>query len=113
MHSINLNQLHDDLKRVPSVVGGWRPPAGIEAGARALAAWLEATKDPKAEHEPAIFEAIEDASRRLSDERKTKREKTLEDVALQRIACRRPAAVSRRSRGPMALFTTHGVWRNR
>ena len=81
----HLNQLHDDLDADP--VGGGRlaAPAGFEAGARALAAWLDATKDPEAAPGPAIFEAMEDASKQLTDERKTGRDKMLEDVALQRI----------------------------
>ena len=60
-------------------------------GARALAAWLDATKDPEASPDPAVFKAVEDASKQLSAERKTDREKLLEDVALQRM----PAATAR------------------
>jgi phosphate:Na+ symporter len=81
----HLNQLHDDLARIPSDVGEWQRPAGVEASARPLDTWLETTKDPAAAPDPAIFKAMEDASRRLNDERKTGRDKTLEDVALQRI----------------------------
>jgi phosphate:Na+ symporter len=81
----HLNQLHDDLTRIPPEVGGWQTPAGFETGARALATWLEATKDPNAAHGPAIAQAMEAASKRLTDERKTIRGKTLEDVAVQRI----------------------------
>jgi phosphate:Na+ symporter len=71
--------------RIPSEAGDWQPPAGFETGARALATWLDATKDPEAASDPAIFKAMEDASKRLNDERKTGRDKILEDVALQRI----------------------------
>jgi phosphate:Na+ symporter len=81
----HLTQLDDDLVRIPSEAGDWQPPAGSEAGARALAAWLDATKDPEAATDPAIFKAMEDASKRLNDERKSGRDKILEDVALQRI----------------------------
>jgi phosphate:Na+ symporter len=81
----HLNQLNDDLTRLPSEAGDWQPPAGFEAGARALGAWLDATKDPKAASNRAIFKAVEDASRRLDDKRKTGRDKILEDVALQRV----------------------------
>jgi phosphate:Na+ symporter len=81
----HLNQLHDDLTRIPPEVGGWQTPAGFETGARALATWLEATKDPNAAQGPAIAQAMEDASKRLTDERKTIRGKMLEDVAVQRI----------------------------
>ena len=82
----HLNQLHDDLTRVPPVIGDWQPRASFEAGTRALAAWLEAAKDPKAAPGPSVFGAIEDASKRFADERKTIRSKMLEDVALQRIS---------------------------
>ena len=51
---------------------------------RHLARWLDATKDPEATPDPAIFKTLEDASKQLNDERKTGREKLLEDVALQR-----------------------------
>jgi len=81
----HLTQLDDDLVRIPSEAGDWQPPAGFEAGARALGAWLDATKDPEAASDPAIFKAMEDASKRLNDERKSGRDKILEDVALQRI----------------------------
>ncbi len=58
--------------------------ASFDAGARALAAWLEATKEPEALPDPAIFSALERASKQLRDERNTGRAKLLEDVALQR-----------------------------
>ncbi len=80
----HLAELHDDLTRIPSAVSDWQPPAGFEAGARALAAWLEATKGPEATPDPAILNAVADASKQLAAERKTGREKLLEDVALQR-----------------------------
>ena len=80
----HLTELHDDLTRIPSAVSDWKPPAGFEAGAQALAAWLDATKDPEAAPDLAIFKAVEDASKQLSAERKTGREEMLEDVAMQR-----------------------------
>src|SRR5262245_29740726 len=40
----HLTELDDDLKHMPPSVTDWQPPAGFEAGARALAVWLEATK---------------------------------------------------------------------
>ncbi len=87
VHALDhLTQLHDDLTRVPSAVSGWQPPAEFAAGAQALAMWLDATKDPEASPDPTIFKAVEDASKQLSAERKTDREKLLEDVALQRMA---------------------------
>jgi phosphate:Na+ symporter len=87
----HLRELHDDLTRTPPAASGWQPPAGFEAGAQALAGWLDATKDPAAPPDPAIFKALEDASKQLSAERKTGREKMLEDVALQRM----PTATAR------------------
>jgi phosphate:Na+ symporter len=81
----HLIQLHEDLTRIPSAVSGLQPPSGFEAGARALAAWLDATKDLEAASDPAIFEAVEDASKQLSAECKTGRDKILEDIALQRM----------------------------
>jgi phosphate:Na+ symporter len=87
----HLTGLQDDLTRIPPAAGDWQPPAGFEAGARALAAWLEATKDPEAESAPAIFKTLEDASKQLGAERKTGRDKVLENVALQRT----PAAEAR------------------
>jgi len=80
----HLNQLHADLTRVLPDASAW-PPAGFEEGARALAAWVNTTKDPEATPEAAIFKAMGDGSRRLADERTTGRDKILQDVALQRI----------------------------
>ena len=87
----HLAELHDDLTRIPSAVSGWQPPAGFAAGAEALAAWLDATKDPEAAPAPVIFKAVEDAAQQLRVERTTGREKLLEDVALQRT----PTATAR------------------
>src|SRR5262245_14049264 len=85
VHALDhLTELHDDLRRIPPAVSDWQPPANFEAGARALARWLDATRDFKATSDPTIFKALEDASKKLSTERKTGREKMLEDVALQR-----------------------------
>jgi len=82
----HLNQLRDDLTQIPPWAGDWQPPAGFEEGARVLSTWLDATKDPEAATEPSVFEAMEDASRRLAGDRKTGRDKVLEDVALQRMS---------------------------
>src|SRR5215472_8360726 len=83
----HLNQLHDDLRQaLPETSGDGQPPAGFEEGAQALAAWLDATKNPEAAPEPSVFEAMEDASKGLAEERKTGRDKILQDVALQRLA---------------------------
>ena len=45
---------------------------------------MDATKDPQAAPDPTIFKALEAASKQLNEERKSGREKLLEDVALQR-----------------------------
>jgi hypothetical protein len=87
----HLTELHDDLTHIPSADSGWQPPAGFEAGARALAAWLQATQDPAAAPDPAILKAVADASKQLGAERKTGRATLLEDVALQRT----PSATAR------------------
>ena len=87
----HLTELHDDLTRIPPAVTDWQAPAGFETGARGLAGWLDATKDPSAAPAPAIFKALEDASKQLSAERQGNRAKMLEDVALQRT----PAATAR------------------
>jgi phosphate:Na+ symporter len=87
----HLTELHDDLTHMPSAVGGWATPAGFEAGARALSAWLEATADPEAAPDPAVLEAVADASKQLGAERKTGRATLLEDVALHRT----PSATAR------------------
>jgi len=80
----HLGEIHDDLTDIPPVAIGWQPPAGFEAGAQALASWSGATRDPQSAPEAAIFKALEDASKQLNEERKTGREKILEDIALQR-----------------------------
>jgi phosphate:Na+ symporter len=87
----HLTELHDDLTHIPSADSGWQPPAGFEAGARALAAWLQATQDPEAAPDPAFLQAVADASKQLGAERKTGRATLLEDVALQRM----PSATAR------------------
>ena len=48
-----------------------------------LAAWLDTTKDPEALPVPAVFEAMEDASKRLADDRRIGLDKILQDVALR------------------------------
>jgi phosphate:Na+ symporter len=93
----HLTQLHDDLREVPPAVSGWQPPAGFAAGLHALAAWLDAIKDPKTVPDPVVLKALEDASKQLSAERKTGRHELLEQVALQRT----PTATAR---GVLELF---------
>jgi phosphate:Na+ symporter len=105
----HLNRLHDDLTGIPSAVGGWQPPAAFEAGARALAAWHDRTKDPGAAPDQAIFKAMEDASKRLNDEREASRDKILGDFALQRI----PAEAARTALDLLAWAdgTLYHAWR--
>ena len=87
----HLAELEDDLTRDLPTAGDWQHSPAFPAGVRALAAWLDATNDPEAEPAPAVFEALEGASKELSAGRKAGREKLLADVALQRA----PAAAAR------------------
>src|SRR5262245_46543507 len=105
----HLAELDDDLVRVPPTAGDWQPPAGFQAGAQALAGWLEATKDPDARPVPAVFEALENSSKQVSAERKSVREQMLEDVALQRT----PAATARACLDALAWANTslYHAWR--
>jgi phosphate:Na+ symporter len=80
----HLTELEDDLTRIPPTPGDRHRPPAFQVGAEALAAWLDATKDPKLTPVPAIFKALEESSKKLSAERKAGRERILEDVALQR-----------------------------
>jgi phosphate:Na+ symporter len=80
----HLGELHDDLKNIPAVASEWKPPAGFEAGARALAAWLERTRDPGASPDPSLFASVEGAATQLGSERRAGREQILEELALQR-----------------------------
>jgi phosphate:Na+ symporter len=87
----HLTELEDDLTRIPPIASDWHPSPVFQLGAAALAAWLEATKDPKVKPDPAVFKALEESSKQLSAERKAGRERILEEVALQRI----PSAAAR------------------
>jgi phosphate:Na+ symporter len=87
----HLMQLHGDLTRIPPGIAGGQPPEGFTAGAQALAAWLGATEDQEAAPDPGVFVALEEASRQLGVECKTARDRTLENLALQRT----PAATAR------------------
>jgi phosphate:Na+ symporter len=82
----HLTQLNEDLTSAPPEASGWQPPAGFEEGAQALAAWLDTTQDPEAAPGATISKAMEDASKRLADERRCGRDKILQDVALQRLS---------------------------
>jgi phosphate:Na+ symporter len=88
----HLTELEDDLTRIPPTSKDWQPPPAFQAGAQALAAWLDATKDPEAKPAPAVYKALEDSSKQLGAERKDGRERILEDVALQRMPSARARA---------------------
>jgi phosphate:Na+ symporter len=105
----HLTELHDDLTRIPPAISDWQSPASFAAGAQALAAWLEATQVPEMAPDPAIFKALEAASKQLSAERKTGREQMLEDVALQRT----PTATARAILETLmwADLTLYHAWR--
>ena len=87
----HLTELEDDLTHIPPTASAWQHTPAFQAGARALAAWIDATKEPEAQPAPAVFKALEDSSKQLSAERKTGRDRMLEDVALQRM----PSATAR------------------
>ncbi|MBO9652565.1 MAG: Na/Pi cotransporter family protein [Variovorax sp.] len=88
----DLSALQQDLARIPAPVSEWQPPPGFEAGAHALAQWLDATKDPEAAVGPAIAGPIERASKQLAEERATERERLLGDIALRRTSTATAAA---------------------
>jgi len=89
----HLAELQRVLTRIPPVHSGWLPPAGFAASERALAAWLDSTTNPAVAPDPSIASALQSASEQLSEERRTGRDKLLEDVALQRMS----AAAARQS----------------
>ena len=105
----HLNQLHDDLGQIPPAANGWEPPAAFAAGDRALAAWLDATTDPREMPEPAILASLAAAESRLRVERGTSREQLLQDVAFQRV----PTALARTALDTLAWAesTMHDAWR--
>ena len=105
----HLIALQGDLTRVPPAATGWQPPPALDAGARALAGWLDATRDPVAAPVPPILTAIEDASNQLAVARRTDREKLLEDVALKRT----PVATARAGLETLAWAdpALHHAWR--
>jgi phosphate:Na+ symporter len=110
VHALDhLSELHDDLKRIPPVVTGGQPPAGFEAGAKALGGWLDDTKDPTDTPDVAVFRALEAASKQLNEERKTGRAKVLEQTALQRT----PMATVRAALETLAWadLTLYHSWR--
>jgi phosphate:Na+ symporter len=87
----HLSRLHDDLQQLPPVDAGWEAPGCFHAGARALADWLAATRDPESVPPSATSTALADAAHQLGAERKANRDALLEDVAAQRM----PAAAAR------------------
>jgi len=105
----DLTSLQYDLTRVPPAARDWQPPPALNAGARALAGWLDATHDPAAAPTPPILKAVEDAAKELSAARETDREKLLEDLALQRV----PVATARAGLETLAWADTalQHAWR--
>ena len=105
----HLAELDDDLARTSPTAGDWQPPAGFDAAAQALAAWLDATETPDATVDPAIYQALEAASKQLGAERVTGRQELLEAVALQRM----PAALARAGLDTLAWTngTLYHAWR--
>lgn len=62
----HLTKLHEDLMRVPSIVGDMQLPAGFQCGVKALDAWLASVKNPTEMPDPSVFIAIKAASKQLS-----------------------------------------------
>jgi phosphate:Na+ symporter len=79
----HLAQLNEDLMRVAPPPRDWQRPGSFDAAAQALAAWLAAAKDPDAPPDPAVYEALEAASNRVTADSKAGREQALEDLALR------------------------------
>lgn len=105
----HLMRLHDDLTRIPPVGGTQPPQAAFAAGAQALGAWHDATKDPAIAAPPAVFAGLEDASAELSAARRTDRDKILDGVALQRM----PIAAARSELDALAWAdgALYSAWR--
>ena len=109
-HAIDhLKQLHEDLTNIPPKIDEWKPPPSFEAAARALGAWLDAHTDPPTASASSILDSIEAASTQLEAERRTGREKILEDIALQRM----PISTAQRMLDMLtwADGAVHHVWR--
>jgi phosphate:Na+ symporter len=87
----HLSVLDRGLGRITPAIKGWPPPVSFEVGAHTLTVWLDASSDPNATVDPAVSLAIHEASKRLSEESRTERERLLGDVALKRT----PAATAR------------------
>lgn len=87
----HLTRLHDHLARIPSAASGMQVPAGLQAGADALEAWLAATTDPAKPPDQTVFTALQGASQQLTAECRASREQTLEDIAQRRV----PTAAAR------------------
>src|SRR5262245_24477156 len=104
----HLRELDTDLATLPAAGGDWRPPSAFATAADALAAWLAATKDPKATPDSAIIKGLEEASRQLSAERTIGRTQLLEDVALRRT----PTATARLGLDALAWADSavHHAW---
>src|SRR5262249_5544769 len=82
----HLNQLQVDLIQRAPIGASFTPPPSFAASMRAVAAWLDATRDPEATVEPVLVAALENAAQLVAEERRTGHDKLLEDVALQRVS---------------------------
>ena len=80
----HLTRLQDDLARMPPADPGEEPAQSFAVAARALGDWLDATQNPATPVDPAMSRALEDAAAQMAGERRADRDKTLEDLALQR-----------------------------
>jgi phosphate:Na+ symporter len=105
----HLAVLERDLARIPPAVSGWQPPASFEPAGRALAGWLESTKDPKAAAGSTALKPMDDVAKQLSEESRAGREQLLGDIALQRT----PAATARAAIDALAWAdgTLYHAWR--
>ena len=105
----HLTQLNEDLARIPLRAADQELPAEVREGALALATWFEATADPEAGPDPAVYGALEDASGALSAAAAVGREQALEDLALRRV----PAATARATLATLAWSegALHHAWR--
>jgi phosphate:Na+ symporter len=90
-HAIDhLKRLHEDLGDATATTALATSTTAADAGAQALAAWLEAQKAPSDVVSGSVLHAVDAASTQLSAERKALREKILESVARQQT----PAAAA-------------------
>lgn len=81
----HLTELQKDLSQIPPK-GSDPSPASMEEAATALGKWIDSVADPKSPPAPSIYRTIENASKRLGDDRIAGRRKVLEALALQQVS---------------------------